>query len=173
MSKKILIGIAVLLIAVTAALVYFNQEPSLDSRVADVNRTLAIAIDLFNQKKYEETVDVLKKIKVNYNKDWRIPYYRASALVKLKDFPSAADYLQEALQLNNNDTRILYALGVVYFKLGKLELAEGYFASTLEIDPTHDDAKGLMDIMARLQRPLPVEDSSEDETDSNKESEKQ
>ena len=72
-----------------------------------------------------------------------------SALIKLKDYESGAMRLEEALALNNNEKNILFALGVVYYKLGNLSLSKAYFAAVLEIDPGHEEAKGLMDIMAR------------------------
>ena len=31
-------------------------------------------------------------------------------------------------------------------------MSKAYFATLLEIDPSHEEAKGLMDIMARLER---------------------
>ena len=46
----------------------------------------------------------------------------------------------------------MHALGVAYFKLGNLKLSKGYYASILEIDPGDEEARGLMDIMAKLER---------------------
>jgi hypothetical protein len=43
----------------------------------------------------------------------------------------------------------------VYYKLGNLSLSKAYFASVLKIDPGHEEAKGLMDIMAGLERIQP------------------
>ena len=60
--------------------------------------------------------------------------------------------LEQALALNTQDTGILYALGVVYYKLGNLKLSKSYFASVLEINPEDQHAKGLMDIVTKLQR---------------------
>jgi tetratricopeptide (TPR) repeat protein len=79
-----------------------------------------------------------------------------SALIKLKDYESGALRLEEALALNSSETNILFALGVVYYKLGNLSLSKAYFASVLELDPGHEEAKGLMDIMASLERTQPA-----------------
>jgi hypothetical protein len=38
-----------------------------------------------------------------------------------------------------------------------LSLSKAYFASVLELDPGHEEAKGLMDIMASLERTQPGE----------------
>ena len=46
----------------------------------------------------------------------------------------------------------MFALGVAYFKLGNLALSKAYFAAVLQINPGNEEAKGLMDIMARLER---------------------
>ena len=70
----------------------------------------------------------------------------------LKDYEPAVIHLEQALTLDNKNIAILYALGVAYFKLGNLKLARGYFASVLEINPNDEQAKGLMDIMAKLER---------------------
>ena len=83
------------------------------------------------------------------------PYYTATALVMLKDYQPAALKLEEALVLNPQETAILFELGIVYFKLGKLGLSKGYFASVLEIDPSNEEARGLMDVMAKLERIQP------------------
>ena len=47
---------------------------------------------------------------------------------------------------------VLYALGVAHYKLGNLGVSKAYFGKVLEVDPGHDDARGLMDIVANLER---------------------
>ena len=68
--------------------------------------------------------------------DWHLPYYTATAHVMLKDYQPAAPMLEEALELNPQETR--YCLNSVWFisKLGNLSLSKAYFASVLEIDPS-------------------------------------
>ena len=60
--------------------------------------------------------------------------------------------LEKALALNTESPNVLYSLGVVYYKLGKLGLSKAYFGKVLEVDPGHDDARGLMEIVANLER---------------------
>ena len=36
--------------------------------------------------------------------------------------------------------------------MGNLAMSKAYFAQVLEIDPTDEEARGLMDIMANLER---------------------
>ena len=88
-------------------------------------------------------------------------YHQGSELILSKDYEAAADKLEQALVLSKEDTGTLYALGVVYYKLGNLKLAKGYFAAMLEINPNDETAKGLMDIMAGLERKSATEPEKE------------
>ena len=80
----------------------------------------------------------------------------------LKDYDTAAASLESALVRDPQDTGVLYALGVVWYKLGDISLAKGYFAAVLEINPNDEQAKGLMDIMARLERRPDAESAGEE-----------
>ena len=125
-------------------------------------------IALFREKKYTESLEQLQSIPDGVIDDWHLPYYTATALVMLKDYQPAALKLEEALVLNPQETAILFELGVVYFKLGKLGLSKGYFATVVEIDPTNEEAKGLMDIMANLERIQPGNTEPEPEKEIDK-----
>jgi tetratricopeptide (TPR) repeat protein len=114
-------------------------------------------ITLFREKKYTESLEELQHIPDGVLKDWHLPYYTASAHVMLKNYQAAAPILEEALALKPQETLILFELGVIYYKLGNLGLSKAYFASVVEIDPTHAEAKGLMDIMANLERQQPAD----------------
>lgn len=123
-------------------------------------------IALFKQRKYAQALQELEKIPDDAITDWRVPYYRGSTHMMLKHYDPAVASLQQALAVNSQEPAILYALGVAYFKQGNLKLAKGYFASVLEINPADEHAKGLMDIMAKLQRqsgkPAPASDKNKD-----------
>jgi tetratricopeptide (TPR) repeat protein len=114
--------------------------------------TLEKGIALFREKKYTESLEELESIPDGIIEDWHLPYYTATAHVMLKDYQAAAPILEQALALNPQETQVLFELGVVYFKLGNLGLSKAYFESVVEIDPTNEDARGLMDIMASLER---------------------
>lgn len=109
-------------------------------------------IALYDQGKYSEALLKLETTEPEVTEDWQVPYYKGAASVRLKDYPSAATYLEQANSLNSENTQTLYLLGVVYFKLGNLKLSEGYFTATLELDPTHEEARGLMGVMSDLQK---------------------
>ncbi len=142
--------IAIMLIVLAFGINRYRQEAHRTSQLH--NTTLQRGIALYHQGNFSDSVMVLGEIPPGAIQDWRLPFYKASALVKLKKYQPAAPLLEQALSLNTEETKIRFALGVVYYKLGNLSLAKGYFASTLEIDPTNEHAKGLMDIMSKLQR---------------------
>jgi tetratricopeptide (TPR) repeat protein len=151
-SSQILFTVAALVIALaTGGLFYlFNeaQQVTEQQAIASLDRGIA----LFREKKYTESLDELQKIPDGVIRDWHLPYYTASAMVMLKDYESATPELEKALSLNPQETLIMFEMGVVYYKLGKLSLSKAYFASVVEIDPTNEEARGLMDIMANLER---------------------
>jgi len=128
-----------------------GQQETRQQAVEALDRGIA----LFRERKYTESLEVLQGIEDGVIDDWHLPYYTATAHVMLKDYQPAASKLEEALLLNPQETQILFELGVVYFKLGKLSLSKGYFASVVEIDPTHEEARGLMGVMANLERQQP------------------
>lgn len=115
----------------------------------------------FRNEQYEKSLQTLRRIPEDSNKDWRVPYYIGSALIQLKQYELAVVQLEKAHSLNTNDQNIPFALGVTYYKLGNLSLSKAYFSTVLKIDPTNDEAKGLMDIMANLERNQPAADPQE------------
>ena len=86
-------------------------------------------------------------------------------MVMLRDFEEAVPELEKALALNPQEPLILFELGVVYFKLGNIAMSKAYFASVVEIDPSNAEAKGLMDIMANLERQQSGHSQPEPEAD--------
>ena len=154
-SSLILFLVAGLVIvtAIGGSFYLFNENKQVTEQQALASLDQGIA--LFREKKYEESLEVLQAIPDGVLQDWHLPYYMATAHVMLKDYKSAAPILEKALVLNPEETQILFELGVVYYKLGKLGLSKGYFASVLEIDPSNEEAKGLMEIMANLERQQP------------------
>ncbi|MFC1776957.1 tetratricopeptide repeat protein [Pseudomonadota bacterium] len=159
-----IIGVLLLLIALGWGVQHYNtsKQQTEQQAAASLNRGIA----LFHEKKYADSLEVLKAIPDGVLKDWHLPYYVATAHVMLKDYEAAAPILEKALVLNPQEAQIMFELGVVYYKLGNLGLSKGYFASVLEIDPSNEEAKGLMDIMANLERQQPgySETGSEEKT---------
>ena len=160
-SRILLIAsIALRLVAITVGATYqyrIEQQRQADEATA----LIELGISQFKQKQYKEALETLHSIPQGVVEDWRIAYYTGSTLIKLKDYESAAVSLEEALILNSKEKDIPFALGIVYFKLGNLNLSKNYFHSVLEIDPGNKEAKGLMDIMANLERIQPDASASD------------
>lgn len=119
------------------------------------NISIDTGITLFQEKKYTEALIEFESVPTSSPRQWRALYYRGSIYVMQKDYQTGVVYLEQALALNPSDTQVMNALGVAYFKLGNLKLSKAYFASILEIEPDNMEAKGLMDIMANLERQQP------------------
>ena len=159
------VALAFVLALATGGLFHLYNTGQQETR-QQATTSLDRGIALFREKKYAESLTELQGIPDGVIQDWHLPYYTASAHVMLKEYQSAVPELEKALALNPQQTLILFELGVVYYKLGKPGLSKGYFASVVEIDPTHEEAKGLMDIMARLELQqsgeIPVDPSQND-----------
>jgi len=152
--------LAAILALLVATWVFYGTY---DQQQTDEQASISIdtGIALFQEKKYTEALAVFESVPPNSPRQWRALYYRGSIYVMQKDYQSAVVYLEQALALNPSETQVMNALGVAYFKLGNLKLSKAYFASILEIEPDNMEAKGLMDIMANLERQQPGNAKSE------------
>ena len=166
LSMTLTVLVILVILAVAGGSLYlFNENKQVNEQQALASLDQGIA--LFREKKYEESLEVLQAIPDGVIRDWHLPYYTATAHVMLKDYESAAPILEQALLINPEEVQILFELGVVYYKLGNLALSKAYFASVVEIDPSNEEAKGLMDIMANLERQQPGEKLEESSGDNN------
>lgn len=147
----LVVGVVVIALAVVFGVVLPDRADE-QRQLAETHAQIREGIAQFRAEQYELSVQTLSSIPEERVDDWHIPYYLGSALIQLKDYENGAARLEEALVLNPQNENILFALGVAYFKQGKLDLSKAYFASVVEIDPNHEEAKGLMDIMAKLER---------------------
>lgn len=152
MSKSRRNILAVVGILLIAAIGWYWHSENRASAAAEYAALLQQGIEQFDQENYPGALETLQRIPQEEVKDWRIPYYMGSAQMMLKDYEQATQTLERALALNSRQTGVLYALGVSQFKQGNLGLAKAYFAAALEINPADAHAKGLMDIMANLER---------------------
>jgi tetratricopeptide (TPR) repeat protein len=156
-SGPILYVIVALLLALATGgffhLYNTQQEETKQQAITSLDQGIA----LFQEEKYAESLEILQGIPDGVVRDWHLPYYTATSHVMLKDYESAAPILEKALELNPQETKIMFELGVVYFKLGNLALSKGYFGSVIALDPSNEEAKGLMDIMANLERIQPTD----------------
>ena len=150
-ANKIIIASLSIVLATVAVVSINVYKTGQQKKLAEEQFVLQKGMNLYGQGQYEEALKTLQSVS-DTTDNWQIQYYKGATSVRLKDYPAAAAYLEQANRLNTSNTQTLYLLGVVYFKLGNLKLSEAYFAATLELDPTHEEAKGLMGVMSDLQK---------------------
>jgi len=149
-------GVALVGAGVIATKIYTSDSsPAAPSRLDE-------AVTLFHQEQYDAALDILSDIVAASPDDWRAQYYLGTTLIKLKDFEAAAVALERAMALNEAEADIPFALGVVYFKLGNLALAKGHFSLAAELDPSNDEARGMVDAMASLELRQPAAEPADE-----------
>lgn len=152
-NRNTLIVLVLVILALVAGGYLYTDHRNETERLARLaEQVLAEGIGLYEQDRYAEAVNLLESLPGDAPPDWRLPYYTGMAQIQLKDFEAASRNLEAAVQLDNSQIGPLFALGVTYFKLGKLRLSKSYFAAVLEIDPGNHEARGMMNTMAGLER---------------------
>ncbi len=165
MNKKLAIAAGVLVL-LAGALWFFALQPEREAVAYPPAELLADGIGHFERKEYDIALGVLRQVPDGQAETASARYYEGSSHLMLKDYESATIALEQGLALNPRDTGTLYALGVASYKLGNLSLAKGYFAVLLEINPNDEQAKGLYDTMARLERQSVAESETSEATES-------
>lgn len=150
-KKTILLAMLGIATAVGGGL-YYQQQSEQEQLATRAQHILARGIALYEEDRYDEALQMLETMPAQAPPDWHFPYYKGMVLVQLKDYERAAGHLEESIVLDSTQIAPLFALGVTYFKLGKLGLSKSYFAAVLKIDPENEEARGLMDTMASLER---------------------
>ena len=154
-SSSLLIAVVtVALVGTILAAVYLNQKhrAEKETQSKEAMQVVNQGIAQFRQSQYKQSLETLGGISEDVYQDWHVNYYMGSSLIMLNEHELAAVELEKALLLNAEEPVILYALGVVYYKLGNLSLSRAYFSKVLEYDPGNEDARGLLDIVANLER---------------------
>jgi tetratricopeptide (TPR) repeat protein len=153
-TRSLLIAaVATVLVVVVGVTIYAGRMAQ-GERAKEAERQMEEGIAQFHQKQYEQSLATLGAIPEDVFRHWRVHYYKGSALINLKDFSSAATELEQALELKPDEPRVLFALGVVYYRLNNPSVSKAYFGKVLEIEPGNEDARGLMDIMATIERQI-------------------
>lgn len=149
-AKPVVFSLA-LVITVAALLAWLFEAQARRDRVRKAQFHLDRGIHLYNQKALLDAELEFRRALRTDPKNWRAPFYVGAVEVALRRYGLAIPYLERALSLNPTEPKILNGLGVVYFKLGRIDMAKGYFWAALDLDPGNSDAKGLMETMAKLQ----------------------
>lgn len=111
-------------------------------------------IHLHQQKAYLQAQgDLIQALRAD-PKDWQAPFYLGAGQMERKKYAAAIPFLELALTLDPTEQKIYKMLGVVYYKLGQLDMAKGYFTAYLDLDPGSSDARGLIASMTKLQRSI-------------------
>lgn len=140
------------LVLLAGALWFFALQPEREAASYPAADLLADGIGHFEREEYEMALEVLRQVPDGRPETASARYYEGSTHMMIKDYEAAVASLESALALEPRNTGVLYALGVAYYKLGNLAVAKGYFGAVLDINPNDEQAKGLMDIMAKLER---------------------
>ncbi|MDH5633528.1 MAG: tetratricopeptide repeat protein [Gammaproteobacteria bacterium] len=149
-KQKIVLGSTATIVLILSGLLwFFVLQPD---QSAKWDTLLQTGITSFNNKQYQEALKSLEQIPSDVPQGAKARYFQGSAHLMLKDLESAVIYLEQALAIDSHDTGAMYALGVAYYKMGNIKLAKSHFASVLKLNPNDEQAKGLLDIMARLER---------------------
>lgn len=106
---------------------------------------------LYHRKDYPRAEAALRLGLTENLHDWKAPFYVGAIQIERRRYELAVPYFERALNLNPTEPKILNALGVAYFKLGRLDMAQGYFWAAVDLDPANRDAAALMETMAKLQ----------------------
>jgi len=72
------------------------------------------------------------------------PSSEINRLIKEKNFASASEYANKALESNPNSPEILVDLGLCYYMLGQYELAAEKLNKSLEFDPKSQKAYSIL-----------------------------
>ena len=141
-----MIAVGIALVVTTVVL------PARQERLDSGRASLELGIDFYQQGAYESALAALAEAQDADPDDWRSPFYLGVIRIQLRQFDQAVPPLERAFLLNPAEPKIPNALGVAYFRLGRIDLARGYFATSLELDPTNADTRGMVETMTRLQR---------------------
>jgi Flp pilus assembly protein TadD len=151
-TQRITISVFSVALAAGVAVAVFWYQMDQQEKAQRIQLALDEGIALYERAQYPQALEMLETIEPGATADWRVPFYKGAASIRLKDYQAATTYLEQAKNLNSEETQIFYLLGVTYFKLGDLKMSEGYFAATLELNPGHEHARGLMGVMSDLQK---------------------
>lgn len=154
--RNTLIVVTFVIIALAVGAYFYKNHQADAARVAlQAEQILEEGVGLYGQDRFREAIQVLSTIPKDAPADWRVPYYTGMAQLQLRNFEAAAGSLEASVELDSTQIAPLFALGVTYFKLGNLGMSKSYFAAVLEIDPGNEEARGMMNTMAGLERVQP------------------
>jgi Flp pilus assembly protein TadD len=101
------------------------KHPDLTLTRPEVSRDLALAqgVNLIRDEKYDEAVEILKKVLEEFPYDFRANYHIAFAYLLAKSFAKAVHHFEIAKRIDPDDQLTLYNLACAYALSGKKDEA--------------------------------------------------
>ena len=88
-----------------------------------IDEQIASAKELFANHQYQQVVDILTKLPVEYTADSDINFIIGKSYFYLQDYETAVVYFERILIMNEDDLRVIAELGLTYAKLGMISEA--------------------------------------------------
>lgn len=151
-TRKIILIASVVIVPTLLAVWLAEAQQRYRENLQVAQVYLQRGIQLHQQEAYLQAQGDLIQALRSDPKDWQAPFYLGAGQMERKKYAAAIPFLERALSLDPTEQKIYKMLGVVYYKLGQLDMAKGYFTAYLELDPDNYDAKGLIASMTKLQR---------------------
>ncbi|RLA78279.1 MAG: hypothetical protein DRG78_15520 [Epsilonproteobacteria bacterium] len=79
---------------------------------------LTKAMDLFNQNKFQKSIDILTKLSQNDLSNSKINFYLGRSYYKIKNYEQALIYFERIIIVNDTDLRVRLELAQTYMMLG-------------------------------------------------------
>ena len=146
---------------------------NLDSKIID-------ALDLYENKKYEESLKLFNDSLLKKPEDSGLHYNIGQNYYKLQEYQKAIDsYTLSALNSKDQvmEENSFHKIGNSYFKMGKLEEAAQTYRKVLDLNPEHKAAKKnlaitLREIKKRMKEEKKTQEKCENKRKENKENKK-
>ncbi|MEW5692380.1 MAG: PorV/PorQ family protein [Candidatus Hydrogenedentota bacterium] len=112
--------------------------------VVEEKVSLEYALDLFNNKQYEECITILKELAERPDADFNIIYNLATAYYTTYRFALATKYYQKAVDLKPTDADAHLYLGYSYYQLGSIDRAVSEWKIAYELNPNNTQARDAL-----------------------------
>ena len=116
-SSRLIISISLLYIVIIGAFIsYLYSLPAIEDEIQRASK-------MYVDKDYRQAIEIYDNVIEQY--PWHFPalFNKGSALAKLGQFEPAYQFLNEAMQLEPDDARVIVQIANVLSKLGRVQEA--------------------------------------------------
>jgi GWxTD domain-containing protein len=99
---------------------------------------------LFNQKKYDQILPVIEKLKDQENEAFSYYAFKGRALFYKEQYHAAVDALLRANEIYDSDITVLNTLGFALIRIGEKEEAIKALSASLEIDKNQENIQEVL-----------------------------